>query len=517
MAMAAAPETLPAVVGWRCPQPAGGTRGEWALAVDRGRARRLLIVPALFDEANRMRRLCVEVMRRLDGAGIDSLLPDLPGWGDSLADPAAQTIADWRRAMADLATDFGASAVLSIRGGALIAPPALPGWRLSPATGARLLRQLLRAEVVAAREAGRNESVDALLARGKDQGIAIGGHGFSADMVAELLAAVPEPGPQAEIAQDMLGGGPLWLRAEPGFDGGQADALAAIVAMAMPGDIVPPPPFAACDLAASGLIRSALTFMCAGEVCHATLDRPEFDDCHAPALLFVSGGSEVRSGHAASQARAAATLAAAGFPVLRWDRRGVGDSTGEFSDFAATAPDIAAALAALAAARPQASRIVAYGICDGASALMLSAAGLDDALRPAALILGNPWTFAAEGGGESVKALRAHYRRRLTDLAAIERVLTGRVRLVDTLRSLARAVRPAPPPGTLAQRMAAGLAAFKGPARILVGARDYTAQAFLGGWDAGDPRLAINPDAGHIFAETPDWWHTEVTTALRGN
>ena len=34
-----------------------------------------------------------------------------------------------------------------------------------------------------------------------------------------------------DIDQDMLGGSGLWLRAEPGEDRGQADALAAIVAI----------------------------------------------------------------------------------------------------------------------------------------------------------------------------------------------------------------------------------------------------------------------------------------------
>ncbi len=45
-------------------------------------------------------------------------------------------------------------------------------------------------------------------------------------------------------------------------------------------------------------------------------------------LLIVSGGNEVRAGAFAGQARLAAEIAAAGHPVFRFDRRGVGDSTG---------------------------------------------------------------------------------------------------------------------------------------------------------------------------------------------
>ena len=52
---------------------------EMLLGFDRGRAVRVLILPAWFDEANKLRRFTVGVMRRLDAAGIDCFLPDLPG------------------------------------------------------------------------------------------------------------------------------------------------------------------------------------------------------------------------------------------------------------------------------------------------------------------------------------------------------------------------------------------------------------------------------------------------------
>ena len=54
--------------------------------------------PALFDEANKLRRRhTVEVIRRLDAAGIDCLLPDLPGCGESLSPLAEQTLPVARR------------------------------------------------------------------------------------------------------------------------------------------------------------------------------------------------------------------------------------------------------------------------------------------------------------------------------------------------------------------------------------------------------------------------------------
>src|SRR6187402_1408447 len=118
---------------------------EYALAFDRGRERRLLVLPTLFDEANKLRHFTVEVMRRLDVAGIDAFLPDLPGCNESLAPLERQTLAGWRQSAEAAAGHFGTTHVLSVRGGALCEPDTLPVVRYAPVTGEALLRGLLRA------------------------------------------------------------------------------------------------------------------------------------------------------------------------------------------------------------------------------------------------------------------------------------------------------------------------------------------------------------------------------------
>src|SRR6478752_1467341 len=105
---------------------------EYALAFDKGRTRRLLVLPALFDEANKTRRLVVETLRRLDSAGIDGFLPDLPGCNESPAPLETQALAAWRAAAAAAAKHFGATHLLTIRASAILAPPTLPGWRYAP-------------------------------------------------------------------------------------------------------------------------------------------------------------------------------------------------------------------------------------------------------------------------------------------------------------------------------------------------------------------------------------------------
>jgi hypothetical protein len=206
--------------------------GEFALAFDQGRPYRLLIIPALFDEANRLRRLSVEVMRRLDAAGIDAFLIDLPGCNESLAPLEKQTVEGWREAVGSAAAHFGPTHLLSLRGGALLLPATLPGWRYAPVNGANLLRQMLRARIVASREAGFSETQEALLETGLVQGLNLAGHRLGPEMVRQLQSAKPPLATQqADIGQDMVGGGGLWLRAEPSEDRAQADALAAILAI----------------------------------------------------------------------------------------------------------------------------------------------------------------------------------------------------------------------------------------------------------------------------------------------
>lgn len=217
------------IASWPCPGPHGQSE-EYALALDRGRSRRLLIVPALFDEANRLRRMLVDMMRLLDQAGIDTFLPDLPGCNESLQDFTAQSLHGWRSAMQLAARHFRASEVLAVRGGALVFPNALPGWVLEPAKGASVLRQMLRARVIAAREAGRHEDSAALLERGRTEGLELAGWRCGASLIAGLEHALPEIEGHRLIAQSELGGGGLWLRAEPAAAPAQSAALARIIA-----------------------------------------------------------------------------------------------------------------------------------------------------------------------------------------------------------------------------------------------------------------------------------------------
>ena len=256
--------------------------------------------------------------------------------------------------------------------------------------------------------------------------------------------------------------------------------------------------------------RRHFTFPCEGSTLAATLD----EATGRTGLLIVTGGNEIRAGAWNGQAIMAARVAANGFPVLRFDRRGVGDSEGANGGFRSSAPDIAAALAAFRRECPMIERIVALGNCDAAAALMLTGGvGLDG------LVLTNPWTIDDAAEEPPADVVRDHYRKRLADPAAILRLLTGKVSLAKLARSLLAALRPAPDvPAGLTAEIASGLSRFTGPVRILVAGRDRTGLVFLSKWNKADPRIRTCADATHSFVEpeAQGWLLTQTLEMLRG-
>ena len=252
------------------------------------------------------------------------------------------------------------------------------------------------------------------------------------------------------------------------------------------------------------MTRRHLTFLCEGDRLAATLDEGE----KTTGLLLVTGGNEIRSGAFSGQASLAASIAEQGFPVFRFDRRGVGDSEGINRGFRDEEADIRAALAAFREAAPHLSRVVGFGNCDAASALMLAGgAGCD------ALVLSNPWTIGVAGdagdeGDDSgsdttppASAIRARYVAKLKNPREIARLLSGGVDYRKLLRGIARAVGPKAAPSTLAGDLRDGLAGFSGSVRILLAEADRTAQVFIENWDASDARIARCPKAGHAYVE----------------
>ncbi|MEP9402321.1 hydrolase 1, exosortase A system-associated [Sphingomonas sp. VNH70] len=258
-------------------------------------------------------------------------------------------------------------------------------------------------------------------------------------------------------------------------------------------------------------MRRLLTFPCRGETLAGTLDGAE----GRTGLLIVSGGNELRIGAHRGMALAAQAIATAGYPVFRFDRRGVGDSTGGNGGFESSAPDIAAA-ADTCRTIAGIERIVAFGNCDAATALAMHhrAAGID------ALVLANPWIIEPADDLPPPAAIRARYASRLASWDAWRRLLTGRVDLSRAVRGLDKLLGT--PPSQSLPLLAPFVAGLKDapPTRILLAERDNTALAFADHWRHEAlarriPTLRCRTNS-HSFARTADaaWLRGQLLAAL---
>lgn len=265
-------------------------------------------------------------------------------------------------------------------------------------------------------------------------------------------------------------------------------------------------------------MRHQLSFACEGAALAATLD----DAPGSTGLLIVSGGNEIRSGAHRGMAMLAQRVAEAGHPVLRFDRRGIGDSEGANGGYTSSGPDIASAIAAFRTAAPHLTRIIAFGNCDAASALLLH-----QPLPLDALILANPWTYEDDGDDSEeadepalppASAIRSRYLARLKDPKSLLRLVKGEIDFRKLFRGLSALGKSAPPvaPDSLVARLDAAMAGLTCPATILLATGDRTAQAFAEKCDPG--RLAVERLASpsHSFAGADaDWLAERMLTHLQ--
>ncbi|MBU4424160.1 MULTISPECIES: hydrolase 1, exosortase A system-associated [unclassified Acidovorax] len=194
-------------------------------------------------------------------------------------------------------------------------------------------------------------------------------------------------------------------------------------------------------------------------------------------VVIVVGGAQYRVGSHRQFVRLARHLATAGYPVLRFDFPGMGDSPGDPVPFEDTAPHIAAAIGAMQQAA-NVDRTVLWGLCDGASASLLYVQTTQDP-RVTGLALLNPWVRSAAGLARA--QVKHYYRQRLREPGFWRKLLQGGVgwRALHGLWNNLRTMRQTTAqPLTFQERMAQGWRAFPAPVLLLLSERDLTAQEF---------------------------------------
>ncbi len=186
----------------------------------------IMLLP-LFDEYNRTRTFGMAIARALADSGLASVLPDLPGQGESAAPTERATLEAWQQALEAVIAAHAAVRpphLAVMRGAALLdsATGVKSVWRLAPIPGRAVLNDLRRAEAVSGRKDWSAFGLDSPPANlvGNELGwplyAALEAHTALEGRDVPLRTVRLDTDPA--LADLKLPGPPLWRRAEPGHD-----------------------------------------------------------------------------------------------------------------------------------------------------------------------------------------------------------------------------------------------------------------------------------------------------------
>ena len=226
--------------------------------------------------------------------------------------------------------------------------------------------------------------------------------------------------------------------------------------------------------------ETPLTFECAGETLMGILHGAKMP---TSGVVMVVGGPQYRIGSHRLYVQLARKLAASGVAVLRFDHRGIGDGSGAAPGFENLHEDIRSAVYVMRQELPSVKNLVLLGLCDGASAVLLSG---QKSKEIRGLVLINPWVRTS--ALEARTRFTRYYTRRLASWGFWRKIAAGRFSFRDSGRSMLGYLRDASAGvvrGTLAKdvgafvpRMLAELEANQGTTLVVLSGHDLVAQEF---------------------------------------
>ncbi len=233
-------------------------------------------------------------------------------------------------------------------------------------------------------------------------------------------------------------------------------------------------------------------------------------------VVIIVGGPQTRVGSHRQFVLMARALALAGYPCLRFDYTGMGDSPGPRPDFERAGPDIRRACDALVAQVPGCAKIALWGLCDGATAALFYASGDE---RVAAVIAANPW--ARSDATRSAALVSEHYGARLRSGEFWKKLLAMKVDVfgaarealghVMKTRACRRSVSHAVRGEDLPVRLSRAITMSGDRVRLQLSGRDLTAAEFeiAMRWcqlsQTGESRALRIENADHTFSEPSHW------------
>ncbi len=232
-----------------------------------------------------------------------------------------------------------------------------------------------------------------------------------------------------------------------------------------------------------------IVFPCEGDKLVGIVHRPSASEPKRGLVLVVAGGPQYRVGAHRQFVHLARKLARNGFPVLRFDLRGMGDSDGQHLGFERSEADIRSAIDLLTEIAPTVTEVVLFGECESASGSLFY--GFQDA-RVKGLALVNPWVRTNEGRARTY--LKHYYIGRFFSRSFWRKVLRQEFDPIASASSFIRmayaASRNSGSPSEeafdgfrfhalpLPDRTALGFRRFSGPIFLLLSGKDYIAREF---------------------------------------
>lgn len=150
-------------------------------------------------------------------------------------------------------------------------------------------------------------------------------------------------------------------------------------------------------------------------------------------LLIVVGGPQYRVGSHRQFVKMCRAAAANQIPAFRFDVAGMGDSTGELAPFYQQTADIHAAIDQFFLLQPQLTAVVLWGLCDGASAILLALRQKPDP-RVSGLVLLNPWVRQQHSYAQTL--VKHYYLQRFMQKEFWQKLLSGKFDLVGSCKAL---------------------------------------------------------------------------------
>ena len=208
-------------------------------------------------------------------------------------------------------------------------------------------------------------------------------------------------------------------------------------------------------------------------------------------MIIVAGGPQYRVGAHRQFVSLARMFASNGYPVMRFDLRGMGDSSGAYLGYEQSGPDIRAAIDEFLRREPSVQEVALFGECESASGILFYAA--QDA-RVRRIALANPWVRTPGVQAETI--LKHYYLDRLRSREFWLSVWSGEYKLRASLTSFyevfatfmqGRKSTRASTAGSglanfdllpLPSRTAEGLRRFSGHVLLLMSGRDLIAREF---------------------------------------